>query len=137
MPNKRDRVILDTNLWISFLITKNYSKLDKLIFAGNCVLLFSKELIEEFISVANRPKFRKYFSPTDIEDILEAIDEYAEFVNVKSATTICRDPKDNFLLSLSIDGQADYLLTGDNDLLVLKKINKTKIITIAEFFENR
>ena len=100
-------------------------------------MIFSKELIDEFISVANRPKFRKYFSPTDIEDILETIGEYAEFVNVKSAATICRDPKDNFLLSLSIDSQADYLLTGDNDLLVLKKINKTKIITIAEFFENR
>ena len=137
MPNKRDRVILDTNLWISFLITKNYSKLDKLLFSGNCLLIFSKELIDEFISVANRPKFRKYFSPTDLENIIEAIDEYAEFVDVKSATTICRDPKDNFLLSLSMDGQADYLLTGDNDLLVLKKINKTKIITIAEFFENR
>ena len=128
---------MDTNLWISFLITKNYSKLDKILFSGNCLLIFSKELIDEFISVANRPKFRKYFSPTDIENIIETIDEYAEFVDVKSATTICRDPKDNFLLSLSMDGYADYLLTGDNDLLVLKKINKTKIITIAEFFENR
>ena len=47
----------------------------------------------------------------------------------------CRDPKDNFLLSLAIDGKADFLLTGDKDLLVLKKIGNTEIKTISEFFD--
>ncbi len=84
MPNKHDRIILDTNLWISFLITKDYSKLDKILFSGNCILLFSQELVDKFITVANRPKLRKYFSLPHIEGILETIDEYAEFVIVKS-----------------------------------------------------
>jgi uncharacterized protein len=74
-------------------------------------------LLDEFLEVANRPKFRKYFSKSDIEEILETIAEYADFVVVKTSIDICRDTKDNFLLSLSIDGNADYLITGDDDLL--------------------
>jgi uncharacterized protein len=133
MPGKPYRIILDTNLWISFLITKNFSKLDSILFSGHGVLIFSKELLSEFIEVIMRPMFQKYFSQTDVEDILKTIDEYGEFVEVATTVNICRDPKDNFLLSLSIDGKADFLLTGDEDLLNLKKIGKTRIIKISEF----
>jgi putative PIN family toxin of toxin-antitoxin system len=66
---------------------------------------------------------------------LETIQEYAEFVSVTSKTEVCKDPKDNFLLSLSMDGNADILLTGDNDLLILKKFRKTKILTISDFLD--
>ena len=61
MPKRRDRVILDTNLWISFLINKDFSRLDRIINDKKVVLLYSQELIEEFIEVARRPKFKKYF----------------------------------------------------------------------------
>jgi predicted nucleic acid-binding protein len=53
--------------------------------------------------------------------------------SVVSSVTLCRDEKDNFLLSLARDAQADYLLTGDKDLLVLRTFEKTQILTIAEF----
>ncbi len=129
------RLILDTNLWISFLISSKYEKLDELLFNQKCKLLFSQELLEEFVAVAKRPKLRKYISRDELEDILETIDEVAEFVNVSSEMSECRDPKDNFLLSLAVDGKADYLLTGDKDLLVLKKIGDTEIRTISEFFD--
>lgn len=128
-------LILDTNLWISFLISSKYEKLDELLFNQKCKLLFSQELLEEFVAVAKRPKLRKYISRDELEDILETIDDVAEFVNVTSEISECRDPKDNFLLSLAVDGKADYLLTGDKDLLVLKKIGETEIRTISEFFD--
>ena len=48
---------------------------------------------------------------------------------------ICRDEKDNFLLNLSVDGKADYLVTGDKDLLVLEMINKTRILTYRELIK--
>jgi len=137
MPNKHYRIILDTNLWISFLITKNYSKLDNILFSGNSTLVFSQELLYEFIDVVKRPKLQKYFSQTDIEDILKTIEEYGEFIKTSTNITVCRDPKDNFLLSLAVDGHADYLLTGDTALLELKKIEKTKIITISEFLSKK
>jgi len=129
------RLILDTNLWISFLISSKYQKLEELLFNQKCKLLFSLELLEEFIAVAKRPKLRKYISKDELEDLLETIDEVAEFVNVTSNIKKCRDPKDDFLLSLAVDGKADYLLTGDKDLLVLKKIGHTEIKTITEFLE--
>ena len=87
------------------------------------------------MAVAKRPKLRKYISRDELEDLLETIDEVADFVNVASNISECRDPKDNFLLSLAVDGKADYLLTGDKDLLVLKKIGETKIRTLSEFFD--
>ncbi|WP_310379720.1 putative toxin-antitoxin system toxin component, PIN family [Flavobacterium sp.] len=133
MPNKVDRIILDTNLWISFLISKDLSRLDAIIFEKKAVLVFSKELLDEFLEVTKRPKFRKFFSKIDIENILETIDEYADFVIIKSKITICRDPKDNFLLSLAKDGKVDFLLTGDNDLLDIKLFEKTSITTISDF----
>jgi len=129
------RLILDTNLWISFLISSKYEKLDVLLLNEKCKLLFSQELLEEFVAVAKRPNLRKYISGDELEDLMETIDEVAEFVNVTSEITKCRDPKDDFLLSLAVDGKADYLLTGDKDLLVLKEIGNTKIKTISEFFD--
>lgn len=135
MKNKAVRIILDTNLWISFLISKDFSKLDDLLFTKRCTLVFSQELLEEFILVADRPKFRRFFSSADKEAILETIDEYADFVRVESKISICRDPKDNFLLSLAVDGQADYLITGDSDLLDLHQVGSTTILTFTEFLK--
>ena len=54
------RLILDTNLWISFLINSKYEKLDELLFNQKCNLLFSQELLEEFVTAAKRPKLKKY-----------------------------------------------------------------------------
>ena len=136
MQKKVSRIIIDTNLWISFLITKDFTKLDEIIFSGKGVLVFSKELLDEFLEVAKRPKFRRFFSLDDIEEMLETIDEYADFVNVQTKTEVCRDPKDNFLLSLSVDGKADFLLTGDKDLLDLTKFVETRIITISDFLRD-
>ena len=91
--------------------------------------------MDEFIDVAKRPKFKKYFTQSDLTRLISIIDEYAEFVIAKSKVKICRDEKDNFLLSLSKDGNADFLITGDIDLLSIKKFGKTHIITMAEFLK--
>jgi len=109
------------------------SKIDELLKTNHATLLFSQELLEEFIEVANRPKFKKYFSENDIKHLLANINDKAEFIKIKSIINVCRDPKDNFLLSIAKDGNASHLITGDRDLLVLKKIGKTEIITIAEY----
>ena len=58
-----------------------------------------------------------------------------ETVTIKSDITGSRDVNDNFLLSLSNDSEADYLITGDVDLLVLKETGKTKILLLRDFLE--
>ncbi len=136
MPDNPVRVIIDTNLWISFLIKRSYSEIDLLLFSQEINLVFSTELLHEFVTVANRPKFEKYFSTTNIKKTLDLIEAYADFVEVKTVINICRDEKDNFLLSLAVDGNASHLITGDQDLLVLKHFGKTKILSIADFLNN-
>ncbi len=92
------------------------------------VLLFSEELLSEFLEVAHRPKFRKYFPETRITELLNLFDHFGEMVEVTSTAGECRDAKDNFLLSLAKDGQADYLVTGDGDLLDMKTFGNTQIV---------
>ncbi len=62
MPNAKDRVIIDTNLWISFLLTKDFSKFDRILSEELLTLIFSEDLLEEFLEVAKRRKFGEYFS---------------------------------------------------------------------------
>ena len=135
MP-KNKRLIVDTNLWISFLLTKNLSALDSLFKANQITLLFSQELLDEFVDVTSRPKFKKYFSSEDLQALISSIKEHAEFIFVNSEVNECRDSKDNFLLSLAKDGNASHLITGDKDLLELKKFGKTNILTYTEFIKN-
>ncbi len=130
---KNRRVILDTNLWISFLISKRQKELDILLESGAVTLIFSQELLEEFLEVSERPKFKRFFKKSDIKTLLIQIETFGELIRVESKINECRDPKDNLLLSLSVDGKADFLVTGDSDLLVLGKIEKTKIVSWAEF----
>jgi uncharacterized protein len=133
MPKQNDVVIIDTNLWISFLLTKDFSKLDAMFADDQLTLVFSEELMEEFLEVTQRVKFKKYFSRTDVDFLLRKLADKAIFVQTISVIEKCKDPKDNFLLALAIDANATHLLTGDKDLLVLRKIGKTKIITISEY----
>lgn len=134
MPtNKKRKVILNTNLWISFLITKNFSKLDNFIRKGKIQLLFSDESLSEFLEVATRPKFEDHFTYTDIVETIEYMDQYGTIIKVKSTIDLCRDKKDNFWLELAKDGKADYLVTSDDDLLTLKSFGQKRILKFKDF----
>jgi len=137
MAKRKSKIIIDTNLWISFLLTSQYSKLDSLFIKGDVKLLFSQELLQEFIAVIQRPKFKKYFSSEDLDKLLVQIGNLAEFIEVKENVEICRDPKDNFLLALALASKATHLLTGDKDLLSLKTFGKTKILTLSSFLREK
>ena len=132
MKKPYKKVIIDTIRWIHFLISKDFSAFDHLL-NEEVVLVFSKELLEEFLEVAQRPKFQRFFSLQSVYDLLEIIQRKAIFVEVISEIAVCRDYKDNFLLALAKDAKADFILTGDNDLLVLNPFEETSIITISTF----
>ena len=90
-------------------------------------------MIQEFLTIAKRPKLQKYFTDKDIEHLLHTFDNFGILIKVTSQIKLCRDYEDNFLLNLAVDSKADYLATGDKDLLEIINIEKTKIITIREF----
>jgi len=135
MRNEKNvKIVVDTNLWISFLMSlPTERRLRRLLLSDKIDILFSRELFDELAITARRRKFRKYFDTEQVETLLQMLVEVVEIVDVRSVVEICRDTKDNFLLALAQDGHADYLITGDNDLLTLKRLGKTKIVTITDF----
>jgi len=136
MPKKeRIRIIVDTNLFISFLIGKRLSGLKQLLINSIVQLIFSEQNISELQIVTGRPKFKKYFNESDVADLIDLLYTIGKVIKVTKEPEICRDPKDNFLLALSDIGKADYLITGDADLLSIRKYKDTKIITIERFEE--
>ena len=82
-----------------------------------------------------KPKLKKYFSENALEEMLDVFEPFIDFIKVKSKVRICRDPNDDFLLALAKDGKADYLLTGDNDLLEIKRIDQTIILKLKDFID--
>jgi len=131
---KRIKIVVDTNLWVSFLMSlPTEQRLRCLLLSDKIDILFSRELFNELETTAKRRKFRRYFDTVQVEALLQMLVEIVEIIAVRSVVEICRDSEDNFLLALAQDGGADYLITGDRDLLTLKKFGKTKIVTIKDF----
>ena len=136
MPKSKTlKLIIDTNLWVSFIISNKQNLLDPFLFGEKARLLFSTELITEIQQTIKKPKLKKYFSTNALEEMLSTFQPFIDLIKVENIVTVCRDPNDNFLLALAKDGKADYLITGDNDLLELKKFGKTKIKTITSFID--
>jgi putative PIN family toxin of toxin-antitoxin system len=131
--NKSFKIIVDTNIWISFLIGKTLKGLQNYIDNKTIVIITCKEQIQELNLVFEKPKIKKYFTSEQITEFFELLDESSVNVDLKTKTDICRDLKDNFLISLAIDSNADFLITGDNDLLVLNKVENTSMIKFNDF----
>lgn len=131
MPEKnRIKIIIDTNIFISFLIGKRLSGLKQSLVNSIIQLIFSEQNIEELMVVTGRPKFKKYFNEKEVSDLIDLIHTIGKVVKITNEPRICRDPKDNFLLALADKGKADYLVSGDKDLLFIEEYKGTKIITI-------
>lgn len=127
------KVIIDTNLWISFLLHGNvYKQLLDLLINDNVILVICQSSIDEFVSVASRKKFAKYISEKQISAMVEYFLVNAQIFPLSNIPHRCRDPKDDYLLELAVVSKADYLITGDDDLLSLKRIGNCKISTIKE-----
>lgn len=127
------KAVIDTNIWISFLIGKLLAGLDDYILDGMIEIIISDEQLQEITSVLRRPKFRQYFSTDDIEEFLSLLYKSVRIVELHHTIKDCRDEKDNFLLETAIRGKADYIVTGDKDLLVLNPYRGKKIIGYKEF----
>mgnify|MGYP006370757021 CR=1 FL=1 len=131
---QKTRLVLDTNWYISAIISRKSRRiLYELLIDERLVILYTDRLQSEFLEVIYRPKFKNVLKPGQILRFLSLTLSRLEYVAIKTSVVLSRDPKDNYLLSLSQDGNAQYLVTGDLDLLVIGKHIETHIITMAEF----
>ncbi len=128
------RYVFDTNILISALLISNSLPAQALKKAENSgTVLYSADVLQEIKEVLFRPKFSPYISGDDVVGFLARIVRSWEEISIIQTVAICRDPKDNKFLELALNGNADFLITGDNDLLVLNPYRSTKIIKPAEF----
>lgn len=133
MKNKKVKVIFDTNVWISFLIGKRLKKIKQYISDGSLSIITTDQLLTEIKIVTNRKKLKKYFPKESVRELVELLETIAIKVDIKPTHFINRDPKDNFLLDLIDYSKADYLVTGDKDLLAHNPFLTAKILTPEEF----
>lgn len=129
------RIVVDTNLWISFLIGRRLGVLLDVLDSPWFELVTTDRLYVEIMSVAKRPKFAKYFGEEQIKNLDYWLSQKATHVELSNVTPRCRDPKDDYLLQLAIDSKAIYLVSGDEDLLILGNIEGCQIMTMAQFQE--
>ena len=133
MKIKPLKVIIDTNVWISFLIGKRMAYLKDLIVNKQIKIVLTEQLLEEIRQVTSKEKISKYFPKKQVDELIDLLKQIAEVKIIKNQHFICRDVKDNFLLDLSDQSKADFLITGDNDLLILDPFKKTRIVTPSDF----
>jgi len=135
------RLVLDTNIWISGILLPK-SPPEQLVHAwreGAIGIVVSQAILQEIERVLLYPKIIKRigWAEAKVKDYVAFIALFAEHVdNVESHWVhVERDPNDSAILATLLASKADVLITGDNDLLVLK--NLYPIMTPAEFFERR
>lgn len=127
------KIVVETNVLISFLIGKSLSGfLDKVLQQKVKVFSSSKQMIE-IASVLRREKFQKYFIEQDIKEFLALLFQTFHYVKPTRKIKACRDAKDNYILEIADEGDVDYIITGDDDLLVLNPFKEIKIITPRKF----
>ena len=123
------RIIFDNNIWISFLIGKRLSELRPVFSRTDVEIFYCNELEQEFLDVAHRPKIQKYVNEQQIERVHQLMVCTCHHEAIASLDpTPVRDPKDVYLLALSEAVKADYLVSGDSDLLELDEYHQTKIV---------
>jgi uncharacterized protein len=128
------RYVFDTNIIVSSLLFANGNPsraLQHALKTGE--ILLSLAVLAELSDVLGRKKFDRFLTSEERDEFLETFVERAILVPVTEQVQVCRDPKDDKILDLALNGQAEYIITGDKDLLVLNPFRDVKIITAEEF----
>lgn len=128
------RVVIDTNLFISYLISKGptLSRLIEHWKVGSFLLVTSPSLMAELHEVMNRPRLRRYIKD-DPGILYEIVTRDGLMVEGRAQVTAGRDPKDRIFLACALEGRADVIVSGDSDLLILGEFQGIPIMRVADF----
>jgi putative PIN family toxin of toxin-antitoxin system len=132
--------VLDTQVILRGAVAKSASLTAKIYDAwreNRFILLTSEAILVEINEVLHRPKLQTKLNITQFEAkaIVARIRRNAEFVNIVTSIRQCRDPKDDKFLECAVSGNADYLVSADEDILALKSIHQIPIIDVPTFWK--
>lgn len=133
---RKPRIVLDTNLLVSAALRRRSvpRQAFELAFRRGDVLV-SSETLAELEEVLTRSKFDRYLSREKRVLFWANFLNLAKLVAITESVSICRDPKDDKFLSLAVSGGADFLVSGDADLLVLHPFRGIGILTPVDFLD--
>lgn len=129
------RIVVDTNVIISGVFFGGApAEVLKAIISNKVTACASKQIVEEYIEIANEMISRKQGKLNN--NILLTLIESLEMIKPKTHIEISRDRDDDKFIECAKDADALYIVSGDKDLLVIKQYENIKIITAKEFCDN-
>ena len=130
----RKNIVLDTNTILSSTLFPNsitFKAYEKAI--NHCQIVMSNATLAELELVITRPKFDRYLPLTTRLAFVEFLKNITLFIEPTETITDCRDPKDNKFLEIAVAAAAIFIVTGDNDLLVLNPYRGVEILKSSDF----
>jgi putative PIN family toxin of toxin-antitoxin system len=134
------KVLIDTNVWLSYLIPPSVPRaiatvVNACFTQDEIDVLVPCELIAELAAkVATKRYFRSRIPHATIDAFIQELSVLAEFAPpLEEIPEYSRDPKDDYLVAYGVVNEADYVITGDLDLLVLGQIGKLQIVKPSDF----
>jgi putative PIN family toxin of toxin-antitoxin system len=129
------KIVIDSNVFISsFFWRGNPRKVFDRVVDGFDELYITDEILAELKEVMSKDKFE--VDKQEIEDYIKIIEHFSiKIFHDGNIENISRDSDDNKILKCGQEGKVDYIITGDNDLLVLKKYKQIKILSPKEYLE--
>ena len=119
------RNVVDTNIWIRALLGGKVSlPILTALRENKFNVIVSDELMTELREVAQRSRLSKRIDPLDTTELLALLAWYGESVTLSTIPPRCRDPKDHPVLATAIDGHADAIVSGDDDLRADEELRK-------------
>ena len=128
------RVVLDTNVVVSALLFS--ASVPGKVFVRvleRGTILVSRSLVRELDDVLRRDRFDQYLSREERDRFLESLIRESELIEITESVRACRDPEDDRILELAVNGHAGFIITGDADLLALNPFRGTRILAPADF----
>jgi putative PIN family toxin of toxin-antitoxin system len=131
--------VLDTNVIVSAVLIRGGIE-DRVLrawFAGQYQLVLSVPILEEIQRVLQYPRIRarRWISDEEAAQLIERLAESSVLVEGKQSLRICRDPADDKFVVAALEAKADYIVTGDADLLDVGKYQGCEIVTPRRFLQ--
>jgi putative PIN family toxin of toxin-antitoxin system len=133
--HKMVRVVVDTNVLVSALLSRGKSRRLVLRLLEEHSVLLSRQMLAELADVLSREKFREVKS-SQVNRFLSGLVRKSELITVRSCfNVISEDPDDDIVLNTAYEGKADFIVTGDKHLLALKDFKGIEILRITWMLE--